>query len=97
MTPSAASSFLDANGAMISACSRRLLSWAIDSHALALLAQLTSSEAIARIEAAQTPNRQGLDPFTLQEVMGSYGVPGMSGAVIGNSRSTGRRATGSRS
>jgi CubicO group peptidase (beta-lactamase class C family) len=37
---------------------------------------------IARIEAAQSPNRQGLDPFTLQQVMAKYHVPGISIAVI---------------
>jgi CubicO group peptidase (beta-lactamase class C family) len=52
------------------------------SFAYLLLAQLTASEAVARIEAAQTPNRQGLDPFTLQEVMDKYDVPGVSVAVI---------------
>jgi CubicO group peptidase (beta-lactamase class C family) len=37
---------------------------------------------IARIEGAQSPNRQGLDPFTLQQVMAKYHVPGISIAVI---------------
>jgi CubicO group peptidase (beta-lactamase class C family) len=37
---------------------------------------------IARIEAPQTPNRQGWDPYTLQELMERFGVPGMSIAVM---------------
>jgi CubicO group peptidase (beta-lactamase class C family) len=37
---------------------------------------------IARIEGAQSPNRKGLDPFTLQQVMAKYHVPGISVAVI---------------
>jgi len=37
---------------------------------------------IAQIEAAQTPNRGGLDGFTLQEVMKKFGVPGLSIAVV---------------
>ncbi len=45
-------------------------------------AQISVSDAMARIEAVQSPNRQGLDPFTLQEVMDKYHVPGLSIAVI---------------
>ena len=37
---------------------------------------------IARIEAAQVPNRQGWDPYTLQELMERFNVPGASIAVI---------------
>ena len=37
---------------------------------------------IARIEAPQTPNRQGWDPYSLQELMDRFGVPGVSIAVI---------------
>ena len=37
---------------------------------------------IARIEGVQVPNRQGLDPFTLAQVMQKYHVPGVSIAVI---------------
>jgi CubicO group peptidase (beta-lactamase class C family) len=37
---------------------------------------------MARIEAAQSPNRQGLDPLTLQQVMERFHVPGVSVAVI---------------
>jgi CubicO group peptidase (beta-lactamase class C family) len=36
----------------------------------------------ARIEAPQSPNRQGLDPLTLQQVMERFHVPGVSVAVI---------------
>jgi len=45
-------------------------------------AQISVSDAMVRVEAAQTPNRQGFDPFTLQEVMDKYHVPGLSIAVI---------------
>jgi CubicO group peptidase (beta-lactamase class C family) len=38
--------------------------------------------AIAEIEGAQTPNREGLDPYTLAQVMERFHVPGMSVAVI---------------
>lgn len=37
---------------------------------------------IARIEAPQTPNRQGFDGFTLQELMQRFRVPAVSIAVI---------------
>ena len=37
---------------------------------------------IARIEAPQTPNRQGFDAYTLQELMQRFRVPGVSIAVI---------------
>jgi hypothetical protein len=36
----------------------------------------------ALIEAPQRPNRKGLDPLSLSEVMTKYGVPGVSLAVI---------------
>src|SRR5215207_5190586 len=41
---------------------------------------------MARIEAAQTPNRQGWDGLTLQELMQRFRVPGVSIAVIRDSR-----------
>ena len=37
---------------------------------------------MARIEGVQSPNRQGLDPFTLQQLMEQFHVPGASVAVI---------------
>src|SRR5689334_19060047 len=37
---------------------------------------------MARIEAAQAPNRQGLDPFTLPQLLERFHVPGVSVAVI---------------
>jgi len=37
---------------------------------------------MARIEAAQSPNREGLDPLTLQQLMERFHVPGVSVAVI---------------
>jgi CubicO group peptidase (beta-lactamase class C family) len=36
----------------------------------------------ARIAAAQSPNRQGWDPYSLPELMERFGVPGVSIAVI---------------
>ena len=45
-------------------------------------AQDGATALIARIEAPQTPNRQGWDPYTLQELMERFGVPGLSIAVI---------------
>jgi CubicO group peptidase (beta-lactamase class C family) len=41
---------------------------------------------IARIEAAQTPNRQGWDGLTLPELMQRFRVPGLSIAVIRDGR-----------
>jgi CubicO group peptidase (beta-lactamase class C family) len=51
---------------------------------LALHAQPSPDPAalIARIEAPQTPNRQGLDALTLDQVMQRFRVPGVSVAVI---------------
>ena len=37
---------------------------------------------IARVEAAQSPNRQGVDPYTIQEMMKLFHVPGVSIAVV---------------
>ena len=46
-------------------------------------AEETSPAAMmARIESAQSPDRQGLDRLTLQQVMGQFHVPGVSVAVI---------------
>ena len=42
----------------------------------------TPAEMQAIIEGVQTPNRQGLDVLTLEEVMERFGVPGMTVAVI---------------
>ena len=42
----------------------------------------SSSAMIAKIEGQQSPNRQGHDGFTLQELMQKYRVPGISIAVI---------------
>ena len=50
--------------------------------AVAAAAQDAVADFIERIEGVQTPDRQGLDPFTLVEVMDKYGVPGVSVAVI---------------
>jgi CubicO group peptidase (beta-lactamase class C family) len=49
-----------------------------------VLAQESLSALIARIEGRQSPDRQGLDAFTLQEVMQKYRVPGVSVVVIKN-------------
>ena len=37
---------------------------------------------IARVEAAQSPNRKGFDPYTIQETMKLFHVPGVSIAVV---------------
>jgi CubicO group peptidase (beta-lactamase class C family) len=37
---------------------------------------------MARIEGVQSPNRQGLDPLTLQQLMDRFHVPGVSVAII---------------
>ncbi len=37
---------------------------------------------MSRIESAQTPNRQGLDSLTLEQVMDRFHVPRVSVAVI---------------
>jgi len=57
--------------------------------ALSLLAATLAAQAppdaaalIARIEAPQSPNRQGLDGLTLEQVMRRFRVPGVSVAVI---------------
>jgi CubicO group peptidase (beta-lactamase class C family) len=41
---------------------------------------------IARIEGPQSPNRQGYDAFTIQELMQRFRVPGVSIAVIRDNR-----------
>jgi CubicO group peptidase (beta-lactamase class C family) len=45
-------------------------------------AQEDAALMIARIEAAQSPDRQGFDPFTLPQLMQRFHVPGASIAVI---------------
>ena len=54
----------------------------IGSAAVAHAQQRDPAAIIARIEAAQVPNRQGWDGYTLQELMQRFRVPGMSIAVI---------------
>jgi len=49
-------------------------------------AQDGAAALIGRIEAPQTPNRQGWDPYSLQQLMERFGVPGVSLAVIKDSR-----------
>ena len=55
---------------------------ALAAHPASSRAQIAVDGAMARVEAVQIPNRQGLDSFTLQEVMDKYHVPGLSIAVI---------------
>ncbi len=50
------------------------------------LAQDDAALMIARIEAPQSPNRQGFDPFTLQQLMQRFKVPGVSIAAIKDSK-----------
>ena len=47
-----------------------------------LSAQDSVAALMARIEGAQTPNRQGFDPLTLEQLMQRFRVPGVSIAVI---------------
>ena len=57
--------------------------------ACALVAPLQAqdeSALIARIEGPQSPARGGLDSFTIQELMQRFGVPGVSIAVIKDSK-----------
>src|ERR1700689_1600890 len=42
----------------------------------------TPAQMIATIERPQSPDRQGTDPLTLEEMMARYHVPGISVAVI---------------
>lgn len=54
-------------------------------HSALLLARVVSAQSAAEIkiiEDPQVPNRQGLDPYTLREVMDRFHVPGLSIAVI---------------
>jgi CubicO group peptidase (beta-lactamase class C family) len=55
---------------------------------LPLVAQPGAAQDAARviqtIEGRQVPDRQGLDPFTLRELMDRFHVPGLSIAVIRN-------------
>lgn len=44
--------------------------------------ELSATDLIKVIEAPQQPNRQGFDPFSLEELMVRFGVPGVSIAVI---------------
>jgi len=41
----------------------------------------SSAAQIARVEAAQSPNRQGFDPYTLPQLMERFHIPGVSIAV----------------
>jgi hypothetical protein len=47
-----------------------------------LFSQDSAADYCKAIEAVQHPNRQGLDPFTIEEIMVRYGIPGISIAVI---------------
>src|SRR5438552_4176839 len=41
-----------------------------------------AAQVIKVIEDRQVPNRQGLDPYTLREIMDRFHVPGLSVAVV---------------
>ena len=45
-------------------------------------AQEPAAAQIARVEGAQTPNRQGFDPYTIPEMMKRFHTPGVSIAVV---------------
>jgi CubicO group peptidase (beta-lactamase class C family) len=49
---------------------------------LSTVEMLSPAEMMARIEGSQSPNRQGLDSLTLQQMMDRFRVPGVSVAVI---------------
>jgi CubicO group peptidase (beta-lactamase class C family) len=54
---------------------------------IALLARAQDpAQFIAAVESPQSPNHQGTDPMTLQEMMARYHVPGVSVAVILNTQ-----------
>ena len=44
--------------------------------------QDSTAELIRIIEGPQHPNRQGHDPYTLEEIMEQHGIPGVSIAVL---------------
>ena len=50
------------------------------------VAQDDAAAIIARIEGVQSPDRQGLDSYTIQQLMQRFRVPGVSIAVIRDSR-----------
>jgi CubicO group peptidase (beta-lactamase class C family) len=73
---------------IMSNSSRILLSTYIAGSLVLLLPQSGAAQDAARviqtIEGRQVPGRQGLDPFTLRELMDRFHVPGLSIAVIRN-------------
>jgi CubicO group peptidase (beta-lactamase class C family) len=54
----------------------------------------SASRMIETIEKAQTPNRQGFDPYTLRQIMDRMHVPGLSVAVISDFKIHWARAWG---
>jgi len=60
------------------------LPWAV--HAQGTTSPLDTAALIARIEGVQEPNRQGLDGYTVAQLMARFRVPGVSIAVIHNGR-----------
>ncbi len=56
-----------------------LVLWLFPNYAVS---QDSAAKLIEIIEGVQHPNRQGLDPFSLAELMERFGVPGVSIAVI---------------
>jgi CubicO group peptidase (beta-lactamase class C family) len=63
-----------------------LLSLSLVLLAAAPRAQDGAAALMSRIEAAQSPNRQGWDPYTLPELMERFNVPGVGIAVIKDSQ-----------
>jgi hypothetical protein len=53
-------------------------------------AAATAAAMMARIERPQTPDRQGLDGLTLQQIMKRFHVPGVSVAIIMTNSDSGR-------
>lgn len=60
--------------------------FALSAAATAAAAQDDPAAIIARIEGVQSPDRQGLDNYTIQQLMQRFRVPGVSIAVIKDSR-----------
>ena len=53
-----------------------------DAAAAAAAAPGSAAEYIARVEGPQSPNRQGFDPLTIEQLMNRFRIPGVSIAVF---------------
>ena len=88
MPVGAADILVSVRNIIMSISSRIIRPALIASSLVLLLAQSGAAQDAARviqtIEGRQSPSRQGLDPFTLRELMDRFHVPGLSVAVIKN-------------